>query len=153
MAELPPLVIRCDASSEIGFGHLMRCRAIAREAGRERQVLFATCDDTSNPLMHDQDAPVERKREGEQEEEFLSRVCRTHAGSTVLADLYHPYAEHFLLDLARHCSGIVLLDTVCPGLPAADRVIYPAASPNVRWSSMTARSNMSMPGSGVSWRL
>ncbi len=127
MAELPPLVIRCDASGRIGLGHFARCRAIALEAARKRAVLFATCDDPSNPLLQEQEIAVIRKGSGEPEEEFLAGVLREHPGATLLTDMRYPYAAAFIEELSDRCAGIVLMDTICPGIAAADRVVYPAA--------------------------
>jgi spore coat polysaccharide biosynthesis predicted glycosyltransferase SpsG len=39
------IVFRCDASPDVGLGHLIRCLAVAKELKKQNQIIFATTKD------------------------------------------------------------------------------------------------------------
>ena len=45
------IIFRCDASSDIGLGHLIRCIAVAKELQKQNQIIFATIKDDTNSYI------------------------------------------------------------------------------------------------------
>jgi UDP-2,4-diacetamido-2,4,6-trideoxy-beta-L-altropyranose hydrolase len=94
------LIIRADASANIGVGHLMRCVALAQAWKAEgRQVIFITACD-SNALRQrllDEDFQVvivERPYPDPGDWEQTSRVLAAYPGAWLILDGYHFDAEY-----------------------------------------------------------
>ena len=92
-ANRPTLIIRADADSRIGTGHVMRCIALGQawqDAGGA--VVFATCCDSKAILqrLHDESFIVERLNASDAFLEKLSAgVFAQYSGGWVVCDGYH----------------------------------------------------------------
>ena len=47
------IVFRCDASSDVGLGHVIQCLAVAKELQKQNQIIFATTEDDTNSYIKD----------------------------------------------------------------------------------------------------
>lgn len=93
----PRVVFRCDASSQIGMGHLMRCRGLA-EALVELDVRVLMCGpslemkDSSDGVLFEEWLP--RTWHSEQEEaRFVSQLPAVKCGAWVVVDDYRAGAD------------------------------------------------------------
>ena len=121
------IVFRCDSSSDIGLGHVVRCLAVAKELKGENQIIFATTEDKTNSYIKDNDFEIFFKEREEPEEVFLVRVNSILKHDVIVIDKKYAYSARCVNDLKEDKTKIVMLDNVCEGLSASDEVIFPAA--------------------------
>lgn len=121
------IVFRCDASSDIGLGHVIRCLAVAKELRRQNQIVFATIEDKTNSYIGGGNFEIFFKEGDETEEAFLDRVSSILKPDIVVIDKKYPYRSTFLNCLKRNNVKIVMLDNICEGLSASDEIVFPAA--------------------------
>ena len=88
------LLIRADGNGEIGSGHIMRCSAIAAEAGSDGiEAVFAVSDDASRMLVEDQGFRSEvvggdYRSLGVQDADALSNLAKRLCVDAILVDSY-----------------------------------------------------------------
>lgn len=121
------IVFRCDASSDIGLGHLIRCLAVAKELRRQNQIVFATIEDKTSSYIKEGNFEIFFKEGDETEEAFLDRVSSILKPDIVVIDKKYPYRSTFLNCLKRNKVKIVMLDIICEGLSASDEIVFPIA--------------------------
>ena len=120
------IVFRCDASSDIGLGHVIRCLAVAKELKRQNHIIFATIEDDTNSYIKDSNFKSFLK-EDETEEAFLGRINSILKPDIIVIDKKYPYSAECLKDLKQNKTKIVMLDNICEGLSASDEIIFPNA--------------------------
>lgn len=121
------IVFRCDASSDIGLGHVIRCLAVAKELRRQNHIIFATIKDETNSYIREGNFEIFLKEVDETEEAFLDRVSAILNPEIVVIDKKYPYSSTFLNCLKRNSVKIVMLDNICEGLSASDEIVFPIA--------------------------
>lgn len=121
------IVFRCDSSSDIGLGHVVRCLAVAKELKGENNIIFATTEDNTNSYIRDKKFEIFIKTIDEPEEVFLVRLNSILKPDVIVIDKKYSYSGRCLNDLKQDKTKIVMLDNVCEGLSASDEVIFPAA--------------------------
>ena len=121
------IVFRCDSSSDIGLGHVVRCLAVAKELRGGNHILFATSEDNTNSYIKDNDFEIFIKKIEEPEEVFLDRVNSILKPDVIVIDKKYAYSARYLNDLKQDKTKIVMLDNVCEGLSVSDEVIFPVA--------------------------
>ena len=69
------IVFRCDASSEIGLGHLSRSLSIAHNLRKYHDITFATIDDITKGYIEKYNFNIFLKKNNELEKNFLNRIA------------------------------------------------------------------------------
>lgn len=118
------ILIRVDASSFLGLGHLRRMTGLAEvlKTKFDCQVVFAANNDS---LFNDleKDYKVLRKS-NETHEHFLQKVVESETPWLVIIDQKHDYQTDVLLKCKQH-SRLVFVDCALPCTAMADLVIMP----------------------------
>ena len=140
------VVIRADANSKIGMGHVMRCLSVADALIKRREeVLFVTADDTPVPLLikkgipyrvlHTDYADMEAELPGllcilqeltqraELPEEVLSRMSSQRKDIAILVDSYY-VTEKYLAALKKRITTIYMDDIYAFSYPVDMLINY-----------------------------
>ena len=125
------IIFRCDASSDIGLGHVIRCLAVAKELRRSNHIIFATAEDDTNSYIGDSNFEFFLKGRDETEEVFLDRVGSILKPDVFVIDKKYPYSQTILNRLKQNGIKIVMIDNICDGLSASDEVVFPAAHTDI----------------------
>ncbi len=121
------IVFRCDASADIGLGHLIRCLAVAKELQKQNQIIFATVKDDTNSYIREADFEIFFKEKDETEEKYLKRLNHIIHPGIILIDKKYSYSIGFLNDFKQNNIKIIMIDNICEGLSACDEIIFPNA--------------------------
>ena len=121
------IVFRCDASPDIGLGHIIRCLAVAKELQRQNQIIFATIKDVTNSYIKEAGFEAIFKEKEEVEENFLKRLNYNIHPEIIVIDKKYPYSIESLNDFKQNNIKIIMIDNVCEGLLECDEIIFPNA--------------------------
>lgn len=121
------IVFRCDSSSDIGLGHVVRCMAVARKLQESHHIIFASTEDSTNSYIKNAGYEIFFKQIYETEEEFLNRISAVLKPDVIAIDKKYPYQSNFLSRLKHNKSKIVMIDNICAGISSADEIIFPIA--------------------------
>ena len=140
------VVIRADANSKIGMGHVMRCLSVADALLKRREeVLFVTADDTPVPLLTKKGVPYrvlhtdyadmeaelpgllcilqELTQRAELPEEVLSRMSSQRKDIAILVDSYY-VTEKYLAALKKRITTIYMDDIYAFSYPVDMLINY-----------------------------
>ena len=122
------IVFRCDSSSDIGLGHVVRCLSVAKEL-KSHNVVFASAEDPTNSLINEACFELFLKDDDEAEETFLTRMSTVLEPDVIAIDKKYLYQSTFLNRFRQNKSNkkIVMIDNICEGMSAADEIIFPTA--------------------------
>ncbi len=121
------IIFRCDASPDIGLGHIIRCLAVAKELQRQNHIIFATIEDNTNSYIKKTGFEIIFKEKSETEENFLTRVNSVINPEAILIDKKYTYNIESLNDLKQKNTKVIMIDNVCEGLIECDEIIFPNA--------------------------
>lgn len=121
------IVFRCDGSSDIGLGHLIRSLAIAKELQKRNQIIFATTKDDTNSYIKEAGFEIIFKEKDETEEDFLKRLNYIIHLDIIVIDRKYQYSIESLNDFKQNNIKIIMIDNICEGLSACDEIIFPNA--------------------------
>jgi len=118
------IVFRCDASTEIGMGHLIRSLTVANELSRRNIIIFASEINQTNSFINKNNFDIFKKKDNESEEFFLTRVTNNLRPDILYIDKKYNYKSGFLNDLKKKNVKIVMMDNLCEGLLHCDEIIF-----------------------------
>jgi len=121
--EKKTIVFRCDASSVLGWGHMIRDLTIAEELKWGNEIIFGSVRDSSNGQIKKQGFKLFLKEEKENEQTFLRRIKTRLTPDVLVVDRKYLY---FPEDFAGF-KKIIMIDNFSKGLRAADEIIFPNA--------------------------
>lgn len=123
-------IIRCDASPAIGYGHVMRCTAIAEQMRQQDgwQIVFVMkSDENGNAIPRQQGFRVILIQDEEDvaEARELSSIAASENADTMLLDIRTTLKKKSIEKIANEGIFIVCLDDLSDRRLAADLAIYP----------------------------
>ena len=118
------IVFRCDGSSEVGLGHLIRSLAVAKELQERNKIIFASTIDQTNSYIKEYDFEIFSKNDNENEETFLTRAITKLHPNVLFIDKKYSYESVFLNKLKKNNVKIIMMDNLCEGLPACDEIVF-----------------------------
>ncbi|MBA7558934.1 hypothetical protein ES708_00545 [subsurface metagenome] len=121
------IVFRCDASPDIGLGHLIRCLAVAKELQKQNHISFATIKDDTNLYIKDNSFEIFFKEKDETEEKYLKRLNHIIHPDIIVIDKKYPYRIESLNNFKQNNIKIIMIDNICEGLSKCDEIIFPNA--------------------------
>ncbi len=121
------ILFRCDASTDIGMGHLIRCLAVAEELQKQHQIIFATMKDDTNLYIKDKNFKKFLKEKDESEEVFIERIKSILKPDILVLDKKYPYSIDCLKKFKQSDIRTVMLDNIFPGLSECDEIVFPNA--------------------------
>ncbi|TFB09344.1 hypothetical protein E3V08_00440 [Candidatus Atribacteria bacterium MT.SAG.1] len=121
------IIFRCDASPDIGLGHLIRCLSVAKELQKQNQIIFATTKDDMISYIKEVGFKIIFKEKGETEEKYLKRLNHIVHPDIVVIDKKYPYSIESLSDFKQNNIRVIIIDNVCEGLLECDEIIFPNA--------------------------
>lgn len=121
------IIFRCDASADIGLGHLIRCLAVAKEMRKQKQIIFATFGDDANSYIREAGFEMFFKEKDETEEIFLMRLNSVLNPEAIVIDKKYSYSLEFLNDFKQNNIKVIMIDNICEGLSECDEIIFPNA--------------------------
>jgi spore coat polysaccharide biosynthesis predicted glycosyltransferase SpsG len=148
MTHRPKIVIRCDAGRNVGFGHVVRCLALAKRLSGDAPVeaLFAMQrDEIGNQYVRDhgfsvQELHIEHATD-QSEDDWLEKVLMNNEAECLVLDVRTPLTKSALVRARRKGLLVVTVDDLSARSSAADQVYLPPI-PQVKrmtWEGFTGK--------------
>jgi spore coat polysaccharide biosynthesis protein SpsF len=124
------VLIRCDGGARIGWGHVVRCRAIAEELREQHSLAprFAIRgDDAVEETLRAAGFAVDRQPADQDEGAWLASLIERHRPIAALLDVRTALTLEDLRAARGSLPFLALLDDASPRRLAADLALYPPA--------------------------
>lgn len=132
MIHRPKIVIRCDAGRNVGFGHVVRCLALANRMSGDASVeaLFAMQrDEIGNKFVRDHGFSVEEHdfehANYQSEEDWLEKVLMNNEAVCLVLDVRTSLTKSALVRVRQKGLLVVTVDDLSARSSAADQVYLP----------------------------
>ena len=119
--------IRLDATSSLGFGHLMRCLAISYKLKADFDVIFVVKGVESRNKLDEYDLRIIQITENNCEEDFLLSLASNNPNAIWIIDTKKQFDEKFLPNLKKNCDVVLLIENLSKNMECADGILFPAA--------------------------
>jgi spore coat polysaccharide biosynthesis predicted glycosyltransferase SpsG len=121
------VIIRVEASNVIGFGHMMRCFALAEELSAITNVVFITQSDSVIEAC-DARGFISFKFDNDIFAiDYLKKNEFSDGNLKLVIDTKRDYSRSDVIELRKKCLGIYFIENTSAGTIESDCVIYPAA--------------------------
>mgnify|MGYP000869548935 CR=1 FL=1 len=137
------VIIRVEASNAIGFGHMMRCFALADELVANSHVAFITQSDSVIEACSTRGFDSFKFSDDRIAINYLKKEKYCDANVKLVIDTKHDYSKSEVIALRNECLGIYFIENVSVGTIEADYVIFPAA--HFDYELVYGSLNFSMP--------
>ncbi len=121
------IIIRVEASNSIGYGHMMRCFALADEFLLHTEVVFITESDSvikackiRGFTCYDFSSDIDAIKS-------LKKNNYSDSNLKLVIDTKRNYSSSEVIKLRNECSGVYFIENTSSGTIEAEFVIYPAA--------------------------
>ena len=121
------VIIRVEASNAIGFGHMVRCFALADELSMHARVVFVTKSDSVITACKERGLNCFLFKKDVDAIKYLRKNNHSHINFRIVIDTKSNYTLREVSELQSECLGIYFIENTSPGTMHADRIIYPAA--------------------------
>ena len=121
------VVIRVEASNSIGFGHMVRCFALASNLIKRLNVVFFTDSEFVVTACIKEGFTVLRCSDDEVGLELLRRDISNANIVSMVVDTKRAYSSDDVIRLKSVCRKVYFIENVSQGTVFADGVIFPAA--------------------------
>lgn len=132
MTHTPKIVIRCDAGRSAGFGHVVRCLALASRLRADAGVkaLFAMLrDDVGNQFVREQGFSVTEfdtsRVTNQSEDDWLESVLLINKAECLVLDVRTQLTKSMLLRVREKGLLVVSIDDLSIRSSAADQIYMP----------------------------
>ena len=119
--------IRLDATSDLGFGHLMRCLALCDELQSNFEVIFVVKEDESRREIEKYSFKVIQIIDNLSEEDFLLALASENPDGIWIIDTKKHLQENFIPSLKENCDVLLLIENISKNMHYADGILFPAA--------------------------
>ena len=118
---------RVDATASLGFGHMMRCLAVAYELVNDFKVVFVVRGIESERELEKYDFEIIQMSEKVNEENFLLSLSSKNPDGIWIIDTKKQFHEKFLPTLKENCDVLLLIENLSKNMDYADGILFPAA--------------------------
>ena len=120
-------IIRVDASSEIGYGHLMRCLALGEKLRSSFDILFLVRHKNTATKIRKQEFRVYEIASDVDDESVIISLSSKYPNAVWIIDIKKQFSKGFLPELKRHANLLLLIENLSYDMEVADGVLFPAA--------------------------
>jgi len=118
---------RLDVTASLGFGHMMRCLAVAYELVNDFDVFFVVKGIESERELEKHNFEIIKISEKVNEEDFLLSLSSKNPDGIWIIDTKKQFHEKFLPSLKENCDVLLLIENLSKNMGFADGILFPAA--------------------------
>ncbi|MFK7911586.1 MAG: UDP-2,4-diacetamido-2,4,6-trideoxy-beta-L-altropyranose hydrolase [Akkermansiaceae bacterium] len=147
------LLIRADANSEIGYGHAMRCLALAQAAHSQGTIIHFVFTDAPQSVIDAYSElgtrflKIEAPAYSDNDAQVVCNYAKSHSISWIVLDTYLAQPSYVHTLRTEDTNVLCFDDTGMPSSMAADVIVNQNASAKPEWYEDTASHTKTLLGS------